>query len=261
MSLTTAVEVDLSAAGVSHVEADMIRDRVALLERYIGRRRMSPRLSLRRGHIRGSQPWVADAVATAESRTVSAHATGRDPVEAVDRVVERLILQLRRVVDADENGLPRADVNVLSRAFQELKLVPPHRPEADLKPPSERNIVRRRTYADLPLPTLSAIADMLDADLEFLLFVHARTSEDVVVHWRDDGALGLLFPPGSVLADENDIVVPEPSRYDAPLRLLAAREEMDIVNHRFLYFVDAADGRGKVLYLRHDGDYGLVEPA
>jgi len=36
---------------------------------------------------------------------------------------------------------------------------------------------------------------------------------------------------------------------------------MDELNHRFLYFVDAYDGRGKVLYLRHDGDYGLVEPA
>jgi hypothetical protein len=36
---------------------------------------------------------------------------------------------------------------------------------------------------------------------------------------------------------------------------------MDVLNHRFLYFVDAADGRGKVLYLRHDGDYGLVEPS
>ena len=34
----------------------------------------------------------------------------------------------------------------------------------------------------------------------------------------------------------------------------------DAPNHRFLYFIDAADGRGKVLYLRHDGDYGLVEP-
>ena len=35
---------------------------------------------------------------------------------------------------------------------------------------------------------------------------------------------------------------------------------MDVLNHRFLYFIDAVDGRGKVLYLRHDGDYGLVEP-
>jgi hypothetical protein len=36
---------------------------------------------------------------------------------------------------------------------------------------------------------------------------------------------------------------------------------MDLLNHRFLYFIDADDGRGRVLYLRHDGNYGLVEPA
>jgi hypothetical protein len=35
---------------------------------------------------------------------------------------------------------------------------------------------------------------------------------------------------------------------------------MDVVNHRFLY-VDTTDGRGKVLYLRHDGDAGRVDPA
>jgi hypothetical protein len=35
---------------------------------------------------------------------------------------------------------------------------------------------------------------------------------------------------------------------------------MDVLNHRFLYFIDEADGRGKVIYLRHDGNYGLVEP-
>jgi len=33
------------------------------------------------------------------------------------------------------------------------------------------------------------------------------------------------------------------------------------VYHRFLYFIDADDERGKVLYVRLDGDYGLVEPA
>ena len=33
-----------------------------------------------------------------------------------------------------------------------------------------------------------------------------------------------------------------------------------LVLHRFLYFIDAGDGRGKVLYPRTDGDYGLVEP-
>ena len=36
---------------------------------------------------------------------------------------------------------------------------------------------------------------------------------------------------------------------------------MDRFDQRFAYFIDAEDGRGKVLYLRHDGHYGLVEPA
>ena len=53
--------------------------------------------------------------------------------------------------------------------------------------------------------------------------------------------------PWSALADENDIVVPEPSRYMDPLTLRDALDEMDVLNHRFLYFVDAAD-------------YRLVEP-
>jgi ribosome-associated translation inhibitor RaiA len=259
MSFTTDLELELSAAGVSHAEADLIRDRLAELERHLVALRMTPRLSLRRGHPRASQPWVADAAAQ-DGRAVRAHATGRDPVEAVDRVVERLRTQLTRVTDADTESA-HADVHVLSRAMDALGFIVPHRPEAELKPPAERTIVHTRTYADQPLPTLGAIADMLDADLEFLLFVHARTSEDVVVHWRDDGRPGLLFPSGSVLADEDDIVVPGPSRYDAPRTLLAVRDEMDIVNHRFIYFIDAEDQRGKVLYLRHDGDYGLVQPA
>jgi putative sigma-54 modulation protein len=63
-----------------------------------------------------------------------------------------------------------------------------------------------------------------------------------------------------VLADEADLVVTRPSRYSEPLTLAQARGEMDILDHRFLYFTDADDDRGKVIYLRFDGDYGLVEP-
>jgi putative sigma-54 modulation protein len=77
---------------------------------------------------------------------------------------------------------------------------------------------------------------------------------------RDDGRIGMLHPPGSELAGESELVIPQASRYPGPLEFAAARTEMDFLNHRFLYFMDAADSRGKVIYLRHDGDYGLVEP-
>jgi hypothetical protein len=130
----------------------------------------------------------------------------------------------------------------------------------------EREIVVRRAYTDEPEPTLTAIADMLQDAEDFHLFVHARTGQAVVVHWLGAGRIALLFPPRSVLADEGDLVVAQPSWFSEPLPFATARREMDLltecaVNTRVLYFVDAGERRGKAIYLRLDGDYGLVEPA
>jgi hypothetical protein len=109
--------------------------------------------------------------------------------------------------------------------------------------------VRGRTARDevdaarARIAAVEAIADLIALAHEFHPFRHLRT--------------GLRFPPRSVLADERDIV-PEPSRYTSPLGFDAALAEMDVLAHRFLYFVDRADAEGKVLYLGGDGAYGLV---
>ena len=243
------------ADGVSPRALEAARRKVQMLERHAGGRDLVGHITVRPGAARS---YVADASLTLEGHVLAAHAAGPAPQAAVDAVVERLERQMRRVVDSDV--ALRNEPRVLAAAIEELRDDPPHRP-AKLKPREEREIVHRRSYAPEPIPTVTAVADLLDLDLDFHLFVHARTNEDVVVHWRDDGRIGLLFPQDSVLADEDDIVVPEPSRYSDPLTLEVARSEMDVLNHRFLYFTDDDDGRGKVLYLRHDGDYGLVEPA
>jgi hypothetical protein len=93
----------------------------------------------------------------------------------------------------------------------------------------------------------------------FNLFRHRVTAEDVVVHRRDDANLVLLHPPGSALRDEHDLVIPQPSRYLHPIPLPDVRSEMDALSHRFVYFIAQEDLRGKVLYLRRDGHYGLVQ--
>jgi ribosome-associated translation inhibitor RaiA len=256
----TGLEVTV-AADVSPEAKEAIRQRFASLERFAGRPLPAARLTLRHGKAHAKRPWIADASVLygEDRRLLAAHAAGRTALEATDAVFERLQRQLRRVRDA-EVAL-RNEPRVIRNELGDLDANRSHRPEARLKPPEEREIVRQRTYADAPVGTLDAVADLLDLDLEFLLFRHARTGEDVVVYRRDDGRIGLIHPQGSALADENDIVVPEPSRYTLPLTLKQARDEMDILNHRFLYFIDADDKRGKVIYLRHDGDYGLVEPA
>jgi ribosome-associated translation inhibitor RaiA len=257
------MDVEVTA---SHVPPDLVeqmRRKVAELGRLLDDPPVGVRLTVRPGPSgagpHSKRPFVADASAPLPGRVLAAHALGPTPMTAAEAAVERLRRQLRRVVGTDV--ALRNEPRTIARAIADLRRGARARPEASLKPPEERRIVHRHTYSERPEPTLSAIADLLDDDQTFRLFVHARTREDVVVHWRDGGRIGLLFPQGSALEDEGDPVVPEPSRYSEPLPLAVARSEMDVLNHRFLYFIDADDERGKLLYLRFDGDYGLVEPA
>ena len=253
------IGVEVTAARtIPRDEARAAAERLSSLDRYASRPLTGARLTLRQGSPHSDRPYVADASVVFDGRVLAAHAAGHSPLEAADEVAERLRRQLRRVVGAEVAR--RDEPAVIAAALGTLEPERRDRPQARLKPPEERDIVHRRTYSAVPRSTLEAVADLLDLDVEFFLFRHARTGEDVVVQRRDDGRIGLLFPQGSALADEDDVVVAEPSRYSSPLTLETPRTEMDELNHRFLYFIDAADGRGKVLYLRHDGDYGLVEP-
>ena len=253
--------IGVVARGEAHGHVEELRERMAALERVTDLPLTDLRIAVRdERNRRGYAPWIADASLRAAGRLLAAHATGPKPLLAADKAIERLRRQLRRIVDA-EVAL-RNEPRTIAVALAALS--PPRGPRAapSAKPAEEREIVHRRTYAERPLATYEAIADLLDLDDVFLLFRHLRSGEDVVVHRRDDGRIGLVFPRGSALADEgDDIVVPESSRYSEPLSLEVARAEMDVLNHRFLYFTDARDGRGRVLYVRHDGDYGLIEPA
>ena len=252
--------VQATAEGsLSPQELDVARTRIATLGDKVSKPLTDVRLTVRKsGKAHAHSPFVADAAVHVDGRTLAAHATGGTAEQAVDAVTHRLERQIRRVVDADV--ALRNEPRVLAKAVQDLEGRGHDFAQAKRKPPAERRVVRRRTYARDPEPTLTAIADMLDLDELFHLFVHVRTNEDVVVYWNDAGRIALLYPPGSILEDEGDIVVPQPTRYSDPLPFEEARAEMDMLNHRWLYFIDAADGRGKVLYLRYDGDYGLVEP-
>jgi ribosome-associated translation inhibitor RaiA len=261
-STETPINLAVPKGFPPHLEVEL-RRRLERLRQLTDKPLLGVRLTLRTpaGHSRSDQ-WLADASVVVGGRVLAAHATGPDAFSATDAAVERLRRQLRRTAGIEV--ATRNEPRVLAKALADMA-GGDNRPAAlprprTRKPPELRDLLPVRTWAPAPEGTFDAVADLLDLDLHFLLFTHARTREDAVVHRRDDGRIGLLHPPGSVLADENDIVVPEPSRYPEPIPLAQARNEMDVLDHRFLYFIDAADGRGKVIYQRHDGNYGLVEP-
>jgi ribosome-associated translation inhibitor RaiA len=232
---------------VAVVDLNQARERIESLQQVTDDPLTNVRVSVRETN--ASRPFVVDTSLIVKDRLLAAHTAGKSLDEALDKAVHRLRRQILRVTKSE-----------VAQRNDPLELDRVGRPEAGLKPPHERQIVHRHPYLGVPLSTGEAVRELVDLDLEFFLYTHPRTGEDVVVYRRDDGRIGLLHPQGSELADENDIVVAEPSRYSEPLTLEKSREEMDWLNHRFLYFIDTADGRGKVLYLRHDGDYGLVVP-
>lgn len=165
--------------------------------------------------------------------------------------------QLRGAVGAEVAR--RNQSAVLPRTVSSRGLGTRQRPATRLRPPQAREIVAFITVSGEPESTLGAVGELIERHHVFNLFRHRVTAEDVVVHRRDDANLVLLHPPGSALRDEHDLVIPQPSRYLHPIPLPDARSEMDALSHRFVYFIAQEDLRGKVLYLRRDGHYGLVQ--
>ena len=255
-----AVPVEITAPrDLSDGRREKIREQLLKLARYTDEPIQLIRLTLRHPETRVARArWEADATLEMAGRQLAAHETAPDPVQAAREVAHRLRRQMRRAADADAalRNEPRVIEKTLAARAGERR----HRPQPRRKPAELREVIPQRTAYPFPENTFDAVMDLLDLDYEFLLFRHARTGEDVVVYRRGDGRIGLLHPPGSALADETGIVIAKPSRYPQPVSLERVRGELDVLGAGFIYFIDERDGRGKVLYVRRDGDYGLVEP-
>ena len=136
---------------------------------------------------------------------------------------------------------------------------PPHLP----RPAAEREIVRRKSFTTAEATVDEAIFDMESLDHDFFLFTDLASGQDAVVHALDDGSYGLQYARG---ADEDPTeptaAVIEVQPDQAPrFTVDQAREHLDLSGAPWLFFLDADHDRGRVLYRRDDGHYGLIAPA
>jgi ribosome-associated translation inhibitor RaiA len=190
---------------------------------------------------------------------------GRVVAETMERAVndlaDRLLAQLRRHTDRLMTQR-RVPAEAAPGAWRRGNWTPP-RPPRSWRAPGEREVIRRKTFALTPTSAAEAAIEMDALDHDFYLYRDAAAQADAVVYRRDDDRLGVIVPHDAPApaAGDDDGPVREPSRYSEPLALEDAISKMDVLNHRMLFFTDAASGRGAVLYLRYDGHYGLIEPA
>jgi ribosomal subunit interface protein len=254
------VNVDVTARGeVARACLDDARDKVGALDRVVNGPVFGARVVLtQERNPRIAQPARAEGEIGLSGMAVHARVCAESMPAAIDELAERLQRQLRRHIDhlVDTHRGPAAAAP--GEWFHGAK----RRRGADHfpRPARERQVVRRKSFAVAPIGAAEAAASMDALDHDFYLFHDVETDRDAVIYRRDDGRLALIEPRG-MPAPPPDGPVWEESRISEPADLSDAVAEMDELEHRFLFFVNAATGRGNVLYLRYDGNYGLIEPA
>ncbi|MBP0450555.1 HPF/RaiA family ribosome-associated protein [Kitasatospora sp. RG8] len=202
-----------------------------------------------------AKPSLAQAVVDLNGRPVRAHVAAATMQEAVDLLQDRLNARIARVRDHREHRRRHhasAPVGPSDGARHE------HRPQRDARSEQARRIVRHKSYSLARQTAWEAVFELEAMDYDFHLFTDAASGCDSVVHRApaDDGYR---------LATTGPQAEPVPglpvSTLDVPrLAVADAVARLDLSGLPFVFFTDAATGRGNVLYHRYDGHYGLITP-
>lgn len=186
------------------------------------------------------RPALAQAMLNVNGRPVRAQVAAHAMTEAVDlleaRLRDRLAHRAAQLRTLRRRG--RATVPGEWRHGQ----VEPARPAWFDRPPDEREVVRRKSFALDEMTADEAAFDMEMLDYDFYLFRELGTGRDAVLHRLPDGAHAVARPTPGLVLDE------------AIERLVAGGEP-------FVAFVDRDSGRANVVYRRYDGHHGLITSA
>jgi hypothetical protein len=216
------------------------------------------------------RPAMAQAVLDLDGHLLRAHTAAPTMREAIDRMEDRLVDQLDRLVpdwESTRGAMPQP-------GQWRHSSVPAHRPEHYPRPPAERRVVRHKAFS-LPRTTVDEAAfDMEMLDYDFYLFTDLDNGQDSVVY-RDPRAgepdadpamppyrLAQLTPvPQQRTPERPSAVAFSRSPVPAPrLTVPEAADRLDLTGLPFVFFENVETGRGNLLYHRYNGHYGLITP-
>jgi ribosome-associated translation inhibitor RaiA len=260
--LPAVLDVEVTTQGRLPGAAEYARKKVGELGRLTHVPVLHARVRLtRHGDPAVTRRVVAQANLDVNGRPVRAQVDGVTAAEAVDRLEARLRQRLERGAEhweARRGRLPRIDPHEWRHQSE-----PTRRHDYFPRPEGERRVMRHKSYS-LPTCTVDEAAlEMELLDYDFHLFTESGTNQDSVLY-RQGSAEYRLAQVDPELADDlapvqmSLTISPQP----APrLTVEEAIERIGLLGLPFLFFVDAAVGRGCVVYHRYDGHYGLIAPA
>lgn len=208
-----------------------------------------------------ARPAVAQVNLDLNGRLVRVQVARPTMREAVDEVHDRLRDRLQRAAgdwEAIRGGRPTTELHEWRHTS-----APTERPSYFPRPAEERQVVRHKAFSLARMTVDEAAFDMTMLDYGFHLFTEDGTGIDSVLYRTDDGVgyrLAQLHPrPDQVTFGMTPFTVsPQPA---PELTVEQAQDRLNGTGQPFVFFRDADTGRGRVLYHRHDGHYGLITPA
>ncbi|HEX6933391.1 MAG TPA: sigma 54 modulation/S30EA ribosomal C-terminal domain-containing protein [Streptosporangiaceae bacterium] len=205
-----------------------------------------------------ARPAVAQATVDMNGRIVRAQAAEQTMRAAIYQMQARLKVRLDRA--ARNWAALRGTVPTGTPGEWRHQSIPAYRPAYFPRPSDEREVVFRASYAAGPETPEQAAAELDLLDYDFHLFVERSTGQDGVI-WRTASGYGLALAdpkPGTLSQLPASIAVGELA---APwLAFPEAAERLDATSEPFIFFVDPRTGRGRLIYHRYDGHYGLIIP-
>jgi ribosome-associated translation inhibitor RaiA len=230
------------------------------LARYVHRPILHARVRVERsGDPARLRPVTVQINLDVAGRPVRVQVAAATAAEAIDLAHERMRHRLERLERYQEKrppGTPQPGPHEW-RHGQE----PAHRPDVYPRPAGQRQVVRHKAY-EPPTCTLDeALFDMDLMDYDFHLFTDASCGRDAVVYRGGPTGYRVAYaggPPGPGREPAVPVTVsPYPP---VGMALPEAIDRLDTAGWPFLFFTDPGTGRGRLLYRRYDGHYGLVTP-
>ncbi|MFG1946436.1 sigma 54 modulation/S30EA ribosomal C-terminal domain-containing protein [Nonomuraea sp. NPDC048826] len=197
------------------------------------------------------RPYTAQANLDVNGRLIRAQAAGPSMYQALDLLEDRIRTRLRRTARHWEELRGRYSPE---RRESSLPVLPRPRREPD----AEREIVRHKTLGDYRATPEEAAFDMEQLDFGFYLFTEAGTGQDSVLYRDGDGyRLAQVDPRPEALGE---VAIPLPVDPGPAPRLTTAEaaDRLEAGGRAFEFFADAETGRGRLIYHRYDGGYGLI---
>ncbi|MGZ4478757.1 MAG: ribosome hibernation promotion factor [Nocardioidaceae bacterium] len=184
---------------------------------------------------------------------VRAHAVAADMVTAVDLLEGKL---QKNLVQHDDRVRTRHRwIGVATEHEWRHGNLPEQRDTHFPRPPAQRELVRRKTFACEPMTPDEAAFEMDLLGHDFYLFTDRRSGKDAVVYRDREGRFAVQGEP---VAEGPTAALVQLTGAAPTLSEPEARGRLDLTEEPFLFYLDAESGRGRVLYVRYDGHYGLI---